>query len=62
MVRDVSNCADNSQKARSALIVDVPTLVGMISDIISNNSCFSAVFHYHVYDFEQKFLLHGMFW
>lgn len=57
-----SNCADNSQKAQSALMVGVPTLVGIISEIISNISCFSAVFHYHVYYFEENFSLRVMFW
>lgn len=37
-----SNCADNSQKAQSALMVGGPTLLGIISEIISNISCFSA--------------------
>lgn len=55
-----SNCADNSQKAQSALMLGVPTLVGIISEIISNISCFSAVFHYHVYYFEDIFSLHVM--
>lgn len=56
-----SNCADNSQKAQPALMVGVPTLVGIISEIISNISCFSAVFHYRVYYFEEDFSLHLMF-
>ncbi len=57
-----SNCADNSQKAQPALMVGVPTLVGIISEIISNISCFSALFHDRVYYFEENFSLLVMFW
>lgn len=55
-----SNCADNSQKAQTALMVGVPALVGIISEIISNISCFSAVVHYHVYYFEEHFSLYDV--
>lgn len=51
------NCADNSHQALLALIVGVPTLVGIISEIISHISCFSAVFHY----FEANFSLQSCF-
>lgn len=47
-------------KRSLALMVGVPTLVGIISEIMSNTSCFSAVFHYHVYYSEANFSLHMM--
>lgn len=55
-----SDCADNSHKAQPALMVGVPTLVGIISEIISNISCFSAGFHYHIYYLQENLSLHGM--
>ncbi len=61
---------DASHKAQSALMVGAPTLVGIISEIISDISCFSAVFHYHVYYFSLHVVFHvtaahtfpGCFW